>query len=98
MQSRNVGYLVQALTNILNDAQRDKNIQKYLCYVLLARFDDIQRDYKFLKNYKHLENVEKFLACVFNIQEYRMQTILKKLQNFKNINNQNCKSCMDIKL
>ena len=48
----NIGYLVESLTTILKDETRSQKtqIQKYLCCLLLTRFDDMQRDYKFLKN------------------------------------------------
>ncbi|MBD5164361.1 hypothetical protein [Helicobacter sp.] len=48
---RNIGYLEEALNIILTDVARSQkeHIQKYLCCALLARFDDIQKDYKFFK-------------------------------------------------
>ena len=65
---------------------------------MLARFDDIQRDYKTLKKYKHLENVVVFLASVFCIEKDIMQEIIDKLSAYKNLNNTDIGACLSVRL
>ncbi|WP_297579173.1 MULTISPECIES: hypothetical protein [Helicobacter] len=100
MRSRNIGYLEDTLKIILIDEARSQKerIQKYLCCALLSRFDDMQRDYKFLKDYKDLKDVVAFLAFVFKVENNTMKEILDKLQDYKNINNSCVQSCLSIKL
>lgn len=97
---RDMGYLVEVLKSIIKDDKRAEllQIQKYLCCVLLARFDDIQKDYKNLKNYKHLKDVIAFLALVFDIEYNIMKDILDKLDIYKNYNNKDIQSCLNVKL
>ncbi len=96
----NMGYLEEALKIILGDKARSqkKRIQKYLCCALLSRFDDMQRDYKILKNYKDLKDVVAFLACVFEVENNTMKEILDKLQDYKNLNNSCVQSCLSVNL
>lgn len=94
----NIGYLVESLATILKDEKRSDiaQIQKYLCCLLLARFDDIH--YKTLKKYKHLENVVVFLASVFCIEKDIMQEIIDKLSAYKNLNNTDIGACLSVRL
>ena len=96
----NIGYLVESLTTILKDETRSQKtqIQKYLCCLLLTRFDDMLRDYKFLKKYKHLEDVAEFLASIFSIEKDAMQEILEKLHDYKNLNNDCIGACLGVSI
>ena len=100
MHTHNIGYLAESLAIILKDETRSDiaQIQKYLCCLLLVRFDDIQRDYKSLKSYQNLENVAAFLASVFCVEKDTMQEILDKLSAYKNLNNDCIGACLGVRL
>lgn len=97
---RNLAYLIEILNVILKDKERSnkQRIQKYLCCVILTRFDDIAKDYKSLNGYKHLQDMNTFLGFVFGVDVHTMQYILHKLHAYKNINNKDIQTCLNIKL
>ncbi|EPZ3701878.1 hypothetical protein ACXLUW_000259 [Campylobacter coli] len=59
---KNFAYIINVFNMILKEENRDtiKYLQKILCTVILARYDDFVKDYKsliILSNIKHLKNV-----------------------------------------
>lgn len=74
-----------------------KYLQKILCTVILARYDDFVKDYKSFNNFKQYQTFEECLAFIFQIELNRIEKTLSLLEEFKNIQN-DITRCMNVKI
>ncbi|TQR31794.1 hypothetical protein DMB92_05245 [Campylobacter sp. MIT 99-7217] len=98
-KSRNLAYIHTTFSYILKQKQRNEVnfIQKVLCNVILPRFDDFSKDYKYFKNLKSYKSFEECLSFIFEIDLKQIENILKKLDEFKNLQNQ-APLCLKVEL
>ncbi|EAB5248484.1 hypothetical protein OLP57_03270 [Campylobacter jejuni] len=96
---RNIGYIDEFFRKILKDEDRNtvKCLQKALCNVILARYDDFAKDYKCFRNFKQYQTFEECLAFIFQIELNRIEKTLSLLEEFKNIQN-DITRCMNVKI
>lgn len=97
--SKNLAYISEVFAKILKESKRSElsYIQKALCNAILPRFDDFQKDYKYFRHFKACASLDECLARVFDIKPLKMQNILKKLEAFKNIQD-DALSCLNVKI
>lgn len=81
------GYLVKALTIILQDERRDSKdrIHYYLCVSLLSRYDEIAENYKFIARYSKCKDIVEFFSQIFSCDISTIKSILIKLSDYKNV-------------
>lgn len=86
MNNKETAFLRTILKKILKDKKRDEiaSIQRYLCSIILPNYDDCVKGYKNLKKSAEIKNFDEFLASIFEIAYPKIQTIMKKLNDFKN--------------
>ncbi|HFF9609891.1 TPA: hypothetical protein ACJISO_001671 [Campylobacter coli] len=96
---KNFAYIINVFNMILKEENRDtiKYLQKILCTVILARYDDFVKDYKFFNNFKQYQTFEECLAFIFQIELNRIEKTLFLLEEFKNIQN-DITRCMNVKI
>ncbi|EOH4415158.1 hypothetical protein ACMTLN_001648 [Campylobacter coli] len=96
---KNLAYIINVFNMILKEENRDtiEYLQKILCTVILARYDDFAKDYKCFNNFEQYQTFEECLAFVFQIELNRIEKTLSLLEEFKNIQN-DIPRCMNVKI
>ncbi|MDE7216598.1 MAG: hypothetical protein K2N20_00700 [Helicobacter sp.] len=92
---------------LINKIKKEPNrdtldyIQRAMCKVILPRWDDFEREYKNHSGFKDCNDIESFLASLFDIDLEIIQIISKTLEDFKNQNDKEALEeclCVHIKL
>lgn len=64
---KNFAYIINVFNMILKEENRDtiKYLQKILCTVILARYDDFVKDYKSFNNFSNIKHLKNVLLLFF---------------------------------
>lgn len=100
---REIYYIKTTLNTILQDSKRSeiKIIQGYLCNEILQKWNIYVDNYKNFKAFEKYKNIAEFLAFIFDIESNKMESILQKLDIYKNykITELNARiDCLSVKL
>lgn len=91
------------IAKIYKDPQRDnpKQIQRYLCTLILHKWDMFINVYKNFDIGKECRDIESFLALIFDIKYNAMCSIIQQLElykNYKDTEKDALQSCCNVKL
>ena len=98
-----VYHIQNIIAKIYKDSQRDnpKQIQRYLCTLILHKWDIFINVYKKFDSGKECKDVESFLSIIFDVEYQTIHSIIQQLEIYKNYNvteKDALQSCCNMKL
>lgn len=97
-----VYHIQNIIAKIYKDSQRDnpKQIQRYLCTLILHKWDIFNDVYKKFIIAKECKSLEDFLALIFDVEYHTIHSIIQQLEIYKNYNitEEVLQSCCNVKL